>query len=384
MPEQTGSADILSLISSVLQVATWLGLPTVTAFAAWLWRDRAAQKKTTQALIDSIAGLGEQLEKAERRDPDSWLKKSREMANRDDAILWLNESVDLTSGALAETFLQLAEHANLVYPGNDPGYLAEAYRLSRLALLLAPERQDVRELVQELEMTTSYLQHKLGSFEPDQRSMLPPERGPILNDQVEEYVKSLLGLAIDRVHAGDKASYEIVTRHARRIGMAVLPVNHDYTLNARQLWAESLWLGGHFERALAEISEIEPAIRAAWGPKDQRVRELALMKGLIQTTLGRTDGLNSVANAASEMGYPIGGGHVRKHIQIPEDLKRAMADGAKTIANQPAEISIDSALELKAWTSALRCSESQLRAAMAAVGRSAPAIRAFLRTRPNA
>lgn len=386
MPEPTSSTDMLSLVANILQVATWIGLPTVAALAAWLWRDRAVQKKTTQALIDSVAGLGQQLAQlqalhaaTERRDPVAWLARSREMADRDAAMAWLDDSIKLTSEALAETFFRLAEHANLVYPGNDPAYLSEAYRLARLAFLLAPQRTDARELVQELEMTTSYLQHKLGTFDPDRTSALPAERGAIVQDQVEDYLAFLLGLAIDHVQAGDNASYEIVTRHARRVGMAVLPVNHSLMLNARQLWAEALYLSEHFERALAEIMEIEAPILATLDPTDQRVRELRMMKAVIQTTLGDTAGLEPLAQAAREMGLEVGPGPVRKDIEIPEDVRRSMADRVKTIASEPFDIALDSAFEIQTWTESLRCSEAQLRAAVAAVGSSAPAVRAYLR-----
>jgi hypothetical protein len=97
--------------------------------------------------------------------------------------------------------------------------------------------------------------------------------------------------------------------------------------------------------------------------------------------LGDAGGLDALADAARAMGHQLGPGPAPAGTEIPEEVQRAIAQAQalKVKAAEPFEVSIDSPFEIKTWMESMHCSEAQLRAALSAVGNSAPAIREYLK-----
>jgi len=334
MPDLTTLGNDSGWLANLIQIATYLGLPSLSAVVAWLWRDRQLAKRTREQLVATVNSMSEEMSQLRRkltearsRDPHEWLETYRQLADRHAAINHVRNGLARTAEPLHETFLLLAKYHEDLYPQHGHTHLLEARRMARIAALLNPAHKESIEQLALVDAIVEIEAIKSDTYDPGATAFDLPDIEPLTQDLAVAYVSRLLALAIRTIHAGDGVTYELITRHARGIAMKYLPADDGLMLNARQLWAESLAVNKLVQQAHAEVEHILPIMKATMAANDRRLMELLLLEGNLLIALGDATGVAKAMAAAKpfdelkELTQPYGDFAFPPSIEIPDSIR---------------------------------------------------------------
>ncbi len=332
-------------LANVIQIAQYVGLPSLSAVVVWLLRDRNLKKAAQEHLVATVSSLSqqltdanEQLAHARSHDPHEWIAAYEQAADRHAAITTLLEGLSHTIEPLRRTFHAIALCREDSYPLHGEGSLLEARRMARIAALLDPANKESLEHLHLVDAIIEIKEIKAGTYDPDLNIFDIPQLERLAPDVAVPYVSTLLEMAIRKIHAGDGVTYELVTRRAREIAMQCLPADDGLVLNARQLWAESLAVNKLFSQAHEEVKAILPTMKATMQPDDRRLMEILLMDAHLLIALGDPTGLSKVMEAAKlfdefkDLTQPYGDFEFPP-TEVSEELRQA---ASKSLSEAPA------------------------------------------------
>jgi hypothetical protein len=162
--------------------------------------------------------------------------------------------------------------------------------MARIAALLDPAHKEATEQLQLIDAIIEMQEIKSETFDPGLIDFDLPGIKLLDEEFTAAYVSKLIGFSIRTLHSGDSVTYGVITRYARYIGMQYLAINHEFTLVARQLWAESLAVNSLFDEAYEELNAILPIMKDVMAWDDRRLHEALLMEGQLLTLRGNLDG----------------------------------------------------------------------------------------------
>ena len=291
--------------SIVLGIFGFVGVPSISAIAAVLWRSRKAERLLNEGLVKAIDASQAQIEELKQRlaqektradayDPYVWLETARneqEANNEVKAIDALRTGVSRTTESLQEVYFQLARHHFALYPDNDASLqLQEAGRLARVASLLKPKDRRAEMLVQQIGDVSRIEDIRLGRLalsENDPWSLDPSRYGGGMGSDAASTIEQLSAVGRKLAAKGLYLGVEVIAHRVRSIALCELGDFSEITCTARFFWAGALLQNGYYQKALQEIEQVLPIRDAISGSEHPEALDLRQMHARLLDHLGR-------------------------------------------------------------------------------------------------